>query len=152
MSLTINQVRNVKWGNYAQTEYDLEVQFVELGNEWVPFRAADGDVEAHGQALFNGCQNGDYGAIGDFTPDPVVTGEEAMTILREARNIELEATDWAERPTYWDSLTTEKQAEWTTYRNGLRNLPADNPNAEWGWNADYTAREWKNCTWPTKPE
>jgi len=56
--------------------------------------------------------------------------------MRERRNRRLLESDWTQ---YEDSpLSDSKKAEWATYRQALRDLPATSPNA----NA---------VTWPTEP-
>jgi hypothetical protein len=56
--------------------------------------------------------------------------------MRERRNRRLLESDWSQ---YEDSpLSDSKKAEWATYRQALRDLPATSPNA----NA---------VTWPTEP-
>jgi len=60
--------------------------------------------------------------------------------MRERRNNLLKACDWTQGE---DSpLTDSKKAEWATYRQALRDVPANNSSA--------TVRE--DITWPTQPE
>ena len=56
--------------------------------------------------------------------------------LREQREKKLSASDWTQFPN--NPLTPEKRAEWETYRQALRDLPANT--------TDPT-----NVTWPTPP-
>lgn len=57
--------------------------------------------------------------------------------LRRERNALLVSSDWTQGA---DSpLTDEAKAEWATYRETLRNLPANTPDPA-------------NPTWPTPPE
>ena len=59
--------------------------------------------------------------------------------IRERRNNLLKACDWTQGE---DSpLTDSKKAEWATYRQALRDVPANNSSA--------TVRE--DITWPTQP-
>lgn len=149
---TINSVRNPKWANYAQTLIDMEVDFDELDDEFVPFTANLNDSEEYSVELYNNAVNGDYGDIAAFEIPTNITGDEAQDWIRGIRNRLLEETDYIEMPTKWSSLTAEKQAEWTAYRNALRDMPADNLTAELVWNDDYTNMSWNNLTIPTKPE
>jgi len=149
---TINSVRNPKWANYAQTLIDMEVDFDELDDEFVPFTASLNDSEEYSVELYNNAVNGDYGDIAAFEIPPNITGDEAQDWIRDIRNSLLQETDYIEMPTKWSSLTAEKQAEWTAYRNALRDMPADNLTAELVWNDDYTNMSWNNLTIPTKPE
>ena len=50
------------------------------------------------------------------------------------------------------TLTAEQQTAWATYRNALRDLPANYPDVRLEYNADYSDMIWVNVTWPTKPE
>ena len=50
--------------------------------------------------------------------------ESHMSYLREERNQKLVDSDWTQAPDYPDALSDPKKAEWTTYRQILRNLPA----------------------------
>jgi hypothetical protein len=61
----------------------------------------------------------------------------SWTFLRRERNALLVSSDWTQGA---DSpLTDEAKAEWATYRETLRNLPANTPDPA-------------NPTWPTPPE
>lgn len=60
--------------------------------------------------------------------------------LRNARNRKIPASDWTQ--TVDAPLTTEKKAEWATYRQALRDLPANIPD---------TARSMSDIVWPTEP-
>lgn len=148
---TINSVRNPVWVDYAQTAINVEVDFDELDEEYVPFTATPNDVEAHGVLIYNNAIAGVYGPIADFVPPDTIVGDEAMYDLRLRRNALLYETDYIEMPTKWATLTAEQQAEWTTYRNALRDLPATYPNAELRWNEDFTETTWYNIVWPSKP-
>lgn len=60
--------------------------------------------------------------------------------MRERRNNLLKACDWTQGV---DSpLSDSKKTEWQTYRQALRDVPANNSSA--------TVRE--DITWPSKPE
>lgn len=64
---------------------------------------------------------------------------EPMRLLREERDLRLAATDW------WASSDLTMSSDRTTYRQALRDLPANQTptiNAE---------GELQNVTWPTKP-
>ena len=110
------------------------------------------DIETHGRTIYENAVNGDYGEIAAFEAPPSITGDEAMAEIRAHRDYLLKQTDYIEMPTKWASLSAAQQTAWTEYRNALRNIPQDYPNAEYRWvleNADY---DLVNITWPTKPE
>jgi len=150
---TINSVRNLQWANKEHTMIDMEVDFDELDEEYVPFTAVEtGDPEPHTAVLWANAIAGVYGPIAEWIPPEDVTGVHAMERVRSIRDSLLAETDYIEMPTRWSRLTTEQQEEWSTYRNALRDLPATYPNVELKWDADYTDTEWFNIVWPTKPE
>ena len=67
---------------------------------------------------------------------PTVTPIIELAWLRYLRNIKLAESDWTQSPDIPETL----KAKWATYRQALRDLPANtNP-------ADY-----RNPTWPTEP-
>jgi hypothetical protein len=57
--------------------------------------------------------------------------------LRDERNFRLMNSDWSQLPD--TTLTTAKKTAWTTYRQVLRDLPANTEDP-------------KNVTWPSQPE
>tara|TARA_R100001143_G_C3304167_1_gene107052 strand:+ start:249 stop:713 length:465 start_codon:yes stop_codon:yes gene_type:complete len=65
--------------------------------------------------------------------------ESHMEGLREIRNRRLLDSDWTQASDHSSPLADDKKAEWATYRQSLRNLPAT---------ADMIA--WPDV-WPTEP-
>jgi len=151
MTRTVNNARNPVWADYQKTVINLEVDFDELDEEYVSFTANPNDVEPHGVEIYNRALAGEFGPIADWVPPENITGDQAMALLRKARNSRLEKTDYIEMPTKWMTLTAEKQTEWATYRNALRDLPTTYPNPELHWNDDYTQLTWYNITLPEQP-
>lgn len=149
---TINSARNPKWADPDNLTIDLEVDFDELDEVYVSFTASSEDPEEWGRTLFQNAVDGDYGEIAAWTPPADLTGADAMELIRSQRNHRLEETDYVEMPTKWATLTAEKQAEWTTYRQALRNLPATYPNPEFRWSNSDSTHILHNVTWPTKPD
>ena len=75
-----------------------------------------------------------------------------MEILRGRRDMFLQESDWTQ---FNDSpLSEAEKTEWATYRQELRDLPANNPNPKWEKNADGVEDDTllPDITWPTKPE
>ena len=72
---------------------------------------------------------------------PAYTPEQVMSRLRFKRNQLLAATDWWVLP---DRTPTQAQLD---YRQALRDLPANSPNAALDENGQLI-----NVTWPTPPE
>ena len=79
------------------------------------------------------------GILVDDFPTNEELNSEALLELRTIRNKTLQTTDWTQ---FSDSpLSDSKKAEWNTYRQSLRDLPASNK--------DITDIE--DVTWPTPP-
>ena len=73
-------------------------------------------------------------------------------LLRDRRDMFLRDSDWTQ---FNDSpLSQAKKTKWSTYRQELRDLPANNPNPKWEKNDEGVEDNTllPNITWPTKPE
>lgn len=151
---TINSVKLPMWADQAQTIINVLVDFDELDEEFVQFTASQNDPEEHGRFIYQQAISGAYGEIAAWTPSPIPSSEQAVSIMRGKRDALLVETDYVEGQTYWNNLTEAKQAEWTTYRNALRDLPANYPNPSFQYkdeaNGDYDI-VMVNVEWPTKP-
>ena len=65
---------------------------------------------------------------------------QVLKIIRVKRRDKLAESDWTQMP---DSpLSDSKKAEWATYRQALRDVPANNSDAT----------DLSDIIWPTKPE
>tara|TARA_Y100000389_G_scaffold48751_1_gene44116 strand:+ start:7800 stop:8198 length:399 start_codon:yes stop_codon:yes gene_type:complete len=73
-----------------------------------------------------------------------VKADTAMEIIRMERGYKLKDSDWSQGADVPDSL----KAAYTTYRQALRDMPANNSSATITDN-DMTIA---NVTWPTEPE
>ena len=77
----------------------------------------------------------------DMTAQEIADRDESnMDNLREERDQKLIDSDWTQAPDHSSPLGDAKKAEWATYRQSLRNLPAT---------ADISL--WPDV-WPTEPE
>ena len=99
-------------------------------------------------------KNPNQGAINVYTADvtnskvdldtlTVVANPQTQDLnhwLRTKRKADLISCDWTQ--TTDAPLTDSKKAEWATYRQALRDLPATYPNVT----------DKSDVTWPTKPE
>ena len=70
-----------------------------------------------------------------------LTNDEPYAILRRKRNLILKGSDWMVLP---DKNPTQAQLD---YRQALRDLPANSPNASLDQNGNLI-----NVNWPEKPE
>ena len=143
MNITYTNARNPQWGNAAQAYINLEVNFDHLPEEYVLFTANPLDTMAHGVEIYNRAVAGDFGAVADYTPPADITGEDAMAMLRAERDALLTASDWMVLP---DRTPTDAQL---AYRQALRDLPANYPNARKTWDEASIDYIWADVTWPT---
>ena len=79
-------------------------------------------------------------------PEPDLrTTSESYNLLRMKRDQKLAASDWSQFP---DSpLDSTKKAEWATYRQALRDLPANVTDD----NVKDIAYKASHSSWPTRP-
>ena len=76
----------------------------------------------------------------DMTAEEIVARDAShMSHLRTERDEKLAASDWTQASDHSSPLSADKKAEWETYRQSLRDLPAT---------ADM--RSWPSV-WPTEP-
>jgi len=65
MSFTVNAVKNPKWVNEEHNMIDMEVDFVELDEAWLPYTASPTDVVEHSRSLYTRALAGEFGTIAD---------------------------------------------------------------------------------------
>ena len=63
MEFTITAARNPQWVDSNHNRIDLEVNFAELEEEWLPYTADPLDVCAHSRTLYANAVAGDYGQV-----------------------------------------------------------------------------------------
>ena len=162
MDITYTAVRNPRWVHPTERTFILsEVNFDHITEEeWSPcVTVASGDLP-HIHEIHARCIAGDFGPIGDYVaPDNIPTTADGEPVavnwfIREKRNELLAECDHVMLSDNYNSLTTAKQQEWTTYRQALRDMPGNSAyaNLEGVWNAstnDYDPSV--TITWPTKP-
>lgn len=135
MAITITEIRNAVSINDSNTKFELEINHPEFG--WIPYYLNDEDTDTT-------INNDDLRTLigTNFTS---ITQEEkdtrlANTLRSDRYEILANVVDPVmNRPMIWESLSSEKQAEWRQYRTDLLNVPQQEgfPNT---------------VTWPTKPE
>lgn len=146
LATTWSAARNPSWGDSAQTWIDLEVNFDDLPEEFVGCALRASGDEPHIHDLYARCIAGEFGEIAAWRAPDEISGIEAQKQLRIKRDELLAETD------YWAlSDTTTMTAEQTAYRQALRDLPANSPNAAIRWIENEGYANWINVTWPTKP-
>ena len=65
MHFTITEARNPQWVDSNHNKIDLEVNFAELEEEWLPYTASPDDVCEHSRTLYSKAVAGDYGQVSD---------------------------------------------------------------------------------------
>jgi len=63
MEFTITAAKNPQWVDSNHNRIDLEVNFAELEEEWLPYTADPLDVCAHSRTLYANAVAGDYGQV-----------------------------------------------------------------------------------------
>lgn len=147
LATTWSAARNPKYSNSAHTLIDVEVNFDDVPDEtWSPCTVVASGDQPHIHDLYARCVAGDYGTVADWVQPADLTGSDVLNELRRQRDEKLAETDhWA----YQD--TPAMTAAQTTYRQDLRDMPADNPNAALRFVEDEGWTQWVNVTWPVKP-
>ena len=150
---TVNSARNPKWTNYNHTSIELEVDFDELDEEYVNFCAHPDDIVSWGPDLFNRAVAGEFGTIAEFVVPSDITGEEALNMIREQRDqILTQVVDpIVSNPLRWASFSSEKQTEWSNYRQALLDMPQTQTSAYLTFNTTTENMDWQNLDWPTVP-
>lgn len=151
---TVNSARNPRWANYRKSSIDLEVDFDELDEDYVPFNADPNDIVSWGPDLYNRAVAGEFGDIAEFVVPADVIGNDALAQIRSMRNARLssEVDPIVSNPLRWNAMTEAKQQEWADYRQALLDLPATQTSAYQTFNTTTESMDWVNLTLPTKPE
>lgn len=151
---TINSARNPKWSDYNHTAIDLEVNFDELDEEYVEFKADPNDIVSWGPELYNRAVAGEFGEISEFETPADIVGDEVVVELRLMRDrlLSREVDPIVSNPLRWESMTEEKKQEWRDYRQSLLDLPSTQSAAYMTFNTTLEVMNWVNLTLPTKPE
>ena len=136
MSITITEVRNAQSMNAANTSIDVEINHPEFG--WIPYLLTDYDTDT---TIDNDAVMALIGT--DFAAYVAPTAEELATAaaaeVRSKRNQLLREVDvFVGNPLRWAALSSDKQAEWATYRTALLDVPQQSG--------------FPDVTWPTAPE
>jgi hypothetical protein len=89
MEFTITAARNPQWVDSNHNRIDLEVNFAELEEEWLPYTADPLDVCAHSRTLYANAVAGDYGQVSN---EYVLTEDDMWTpVTRTNTKISSEA-------------------------------------------------------------
>lgn len=162
MPITYSGVRNPVWANSQQTMINCEVQWDHIDFEdWSPCAVVASGDEPYIHEIYNRCVGGDFGTIAAYTrPNNIPVSAEGGKqpakdlLIREKRDALLRESDGMMLADRFNAMTTEKQQEWTTYRQALRDMPgvSDYDAMEGVFNDDtYEFEPNVTITWPTKP-
>jgi hypothetical protein len=148
--MKIEYIKTPVWANANHTMIDVTIKWEGVNDE-LPFTALPDDVEEHGRVIFEQASQGAFGVVADYTPPPNITGEEALTLLRQKRNNLLitEVDPIVSNPLRWDSLTQEEKDNYKQYRLALLNITTIYPNPVFVWDEDALGYVEQNVTWPT---
>ena len=117
--------------SYAIIENGKVVNVIRCKSDWTP---PSGQTKVNIDNLPQVGLNDSYDGS-NFTTDPARIGTADYTaLLRTERNALLTQSDWTQSR----DVTLSNDSEWQTYRQALRDLPANTADPE-------------NPTWPTKP-
>lgn len=72
----VARARNPKWVDANHNMIDLEVDFVPIDEEWLPYTCSPNDVVAHSRELYRRAVDGEFGQIAD---EPVYTDDDRWT-------------------------------------------------------------------------
>ena len=136
MSITITQVRNAASLQSDNTRMNVEINHPDYG--WIPYTLDPADTDAT-------INNDEVMALigTDFAAYVAPTAEElAATAAAQVRSqrdqLLLEVDAFVGNPLRWAALSSDKQAEWATYRTALLDVPQQSG--------------FPDVTWPTAPE
>jgi len=136
MSITITQVRNAASLQSDNTRMNVEINHPQHG--WIPYTLDPADTDTT-------IDNDEVMALigTDFAAYVAPTAEElAATAAAQVRSqrdqLLLEVDAFVGNPLRWAALSSDKQAEWATYRTALLDVPQQSG--------------FPDVTWPTAPE
>ena len=117
--------------SYAVIENGKVINVIRCKSDWVP---PSGQTKVNIDSLPEVGLNDSYDGS-NFTTDPARIGtSDSAAWLRLERNARLTQSDWTQSR----DITLSNDSEWLTYRQSLRDLPANTADLD-------------NPTWPTKP-
>lgn len=160
MSITYSNVRNPVWANIQETEINCEVDFDNIPEEeWSSCTVFGSGDMPYIHEIFERCVAGEFGTITPYEspaniPPPNEDGirDSIDYFIREERDKLLEESDYMMLPDLYNSMSADTQAEWTTYRQALRDMPSQHSTLEGIFNdTTYEFEPSVTITWPTKP-
>lgn len=63
---TVREARNPKWANEEHNVLDIEVNFIDIEEEWINYTASPTDVSEHSREIYRRALEGEYGEIAEY--------------------------------------------------------------------------------------
>jgi len=137
MSITITEVRNAKSLQSDNLRMDVEISHPDYG--WIPYTVDPSDTDTTvDNAAILALVGGNFSAY--VAPTQAELDAALAAQVRAQRDSLLVAVDVVvSNPLRWADLSSDKQTEWTVYRQALLDVPQQSgfPNT---------------IDWPTQPE
>lgn len=121
MTITIEQVRNAQSLQPDNLRMDVEINHPDYG--WIPYTvdSSDEDTTVDNGSILS-LVGSDFGAY--IPPTPAEVNAAMAAQVRSERDLLLSLVDVVvSNPFRWASLSSDKQAEWATYRQALLDVP-----------------------------
>jgi len=138
MTISITEVRNAQSRQSDNLGMDVEINHPTYG--WIPYTVdpADTDTTVDNAAIL-ALVGADFGAYVAPT-QAEIDAAKAASVRADRDNIFSTIVDpMVSNPLRWADLTSQKQAEWTAYRQLLLDIPQQDGFPH-------------NISWPTQPE
>ena len=150
-NINYRAVKNLKWADPNKRLLRCDVDFTHIGKEgeFSPFGCTSDFDMWYGKQIYADAVAGKLGTVADYTTPSNITGDDAKEQIRGIRNQLLKQSDIEVLPDRGHSES--KSNEWKTYRQKLRDITKDYPNAYQKYDDDKLLYEWVDITWPTKP-
>lgn len=137
MSIQITEVRNAQSLQSDNLGMDVEINHPDYG--WIPYTVDPSDTDTTiDNAAILALVGADFGAYVAPTQEELDAGLAAQ--VRAERDLLLSVVDViVSNPLRWASLSSDKQNEWTVYRQALLDVPQQSGFPS-------------NISWPPQPE
>ena len=123
-ALSDSELSDMSWSGNAGYAFYPYTEIIPDSNQFYPLSPVVNVVDAEAKTV-----------TGTITATPI-SDADAWILVRRIRNSRLTATDWTQLP---DSpLTAEKKAEWSVYRQALRDITTQENPREIVWATPVT--------------
>ena len=137
-NIPITEARNGQYVSSDHTDFDCEINHPEYG--WLPYSVTSDDLDEtiDNEAVRTLLGSSIASYVAPTAEEVATESANAIRLERDTRLLQ-EVDPLVGNPLRWNELTSEKQTEWTDYRQALLNVPQQEtfPNS---------------VTWPVKPD